>query len=299
MVNFPSWVFRALYWYLNRLDKDNQLTFMNYGYSDTAEKIALSNKDEKNRYSIQLYHYMSGLINLKNKDVVEVGSGRGGGLEYIARTSNAASLIGIDVEKSAVGFSNRHHRHPNLSYLEGDALKIPLEDNSCDVVLNVESSHRYRSMETFLTEVKRILRPGGTFLFTDFRFSHEWPDLNNLLEEHGFKVMSHKDITPNILHSLDRDSERRELLIKRYAPRILHKGILNFSGSKGSETYDLFTKREFVYKSFLLQKLEGSNRKFERIEMPKRQLVNRNILLRSNLIRTGLRPVLKWVRIRS
>jgi hypothetical protein len=69
MVNFPSWVFRALYWYLNKLDKDNQLIFMNYGYSDNAEKIALNNKDEKNRYSIQLYHYMSGLINLKNKDV--------------------------------------------------------------------------------------------------------------------------------------------------------------------------------------------------------------------------------------
>jgi len=256
MIRYPSFVFKALYRYLNKWDKHHQLIFMNYGFSEPGVSVPMDEMDEKNRYTAQLYHHMAEMTDLRNKDIIEVGSGRGGGLAYIARKFQPASAIGIDLERSIVDFSNKFHQWPNLSFVAGDAQNLPLRDNACDVVLNVESSHRYSSLKAFFKEVYRVLRPGGYFLYTDFRDSHKWPPLLRLLDEHGFKVIRERDISENILHSLDLDSERRASLVRKYAPKILQKSILNFAGSKGTATYDYFLKGKFTYKSFLIHKKE-------------------------------------------
>jgi ubiquinone/menaquinone biosynthesis C-methylase UbiE len=254
MIRFPSLVFRALYRHLDKWDKNHELIFMNYGYSDPEEPVPLDETDEKNRYPVQLYHHMAEMTDLKNKDIVEVGSGRGGGLAYIARKYLPASATGIDLEKSIVVFSNNYHHWPNLTFITGNAQNLPLSDNSCDVLLNVESSHRYGSINAFFREVNRVLRPGGYFLFTDFRDSCKWPDLLKLMNESGFKVIEERDISSHILHSLELDSERRASLVNSYAPKILKKAILNFTGAKGTSTYDYFLTGKFIYKSFKIQK---------------------------------------------
>jgi ubiquinone/menaquinone biosynthesis C-methylase UbiE len=254
MIKLPFWVFRGLYWYLDKLDKDHQLVFMNYGYSDPETKINLDREDEKNRYPIQLYHHMAEMADLKDRKIVEVGSGRGGGLAYVTRRFSPKYATGIDIEMSAVAFSNKNFRQENLEYVTGNAQSLPLPDESCDVVLNVESSHRYLSVSSFVTEVYRVLNPGGLFLFTDFRPPHQWPEMMSLLENKGFRVLVEKDITENVIRSLEKDTERRATLVKKYAPRILQKSILNFTGARGTSTYEYFQSRKFIYKSFLLQR---------------------------------------------
>jgi ubiquinone/menaquinone biosynthesis C-methylase UbiE len=194
------------------------------------------------------------MADLNGKDIVEVGCGRGGGLAYIARTYSPSSMTGIDLEKSSVAFSSSYHRYKNLSFITGDAGNLPLKDSSFDILLNVESSHRYMSMESFITEVVRVLRPGGCFLFADFRYDHEWPSIIEMIKESGLEVLLENDITRNILRSLELDTERRASLVRTYAHGILKKEILNFTGSVGTETYDFFQNRVFTYKSFILQK---------------------------------------------
>ncbi len=254
MIRYPAVVFRILYWYLNKLDKQKQLTFMNFGYAEPGQEISLDPEFEKNRYPVQLYHHLCQLAEIENKDLVEVGSGRGGGLAYIAKTRSPASAIGIDLEKSAVAFSNKHHARPNLRFIAGNASHLPLKDNSCDVLINVESSHRYLSPESFIREVNRVLRPGGYFLFTDFRRVNEWPAMINILDKSGLVILSERDITQNIIDSLDQDSARRIEMVKSFVPGILQKDILNFSGAKGTDTYHAFLTRKFIYRTFKLQK---------------------------------------------
>jgi SAM-dependent methyltransferase len=255
MIDYPPFVFRALYWYLGKIDRHNQLITMNYGYANNGNAVRLAPEDELNRYPLQLYHHMAEKTVIRGRDLVEVGSGRGGGLAYVYRTFNPASVRGIDLEKTSVRFSNNQFGNGKLRFIHGDALSIPLADESCDVLLNVESSHRYRSMKIFLSEAYRILRNDGDFLYTDFRYDHEWPEVIRLIGESGFRIVSEEDITSNILESLDYDSERRQELIRKYAPRILWKGIKNFSGSAGSQTYKYFTDRKFIYKSFIIRKV--------------------------------------------
>ena len=249
-----EWIFRVWYWYINKSDKNAEILFMNYGYADTNPAIILEPQDERNRYSIQLYHNLVSAIELKNKDIFEIGCGRGGGLEYIARVYSPNSAMGLDLDKQAIAFCNRHYALKGLSFFHGDAQNIPLENNSCDVVINVESSHRYLDMKLFLMEVYRIVRPGGYFLFTDFRYDFEIPLLQKELQSFGMSMIKEEFITNQIVTALELDDGRRRTLVENLTPRFLHKTALDFAGSIGSETYNKFVSRKYVYFNHIFQK---------------------------------------------
>src|SRR5580658_10268320 len=70
-------------WYstLSLLAQDD-VTFLNYGYATSGAggtTLQLEAVDEANRYPIQLYNRVASAVDLRGKDVLEVGSGRGGG----------------------------------------------------------------------------------------------------------------------------------------------------------------------------------------------------------------------------
>ncbi len=252
--NFRESVFRIWYWYVNKIDKNAEVLFMNYGFSENGQNIPLDDKNEPNRYSIQLYHHLANEAEIKNKDIVEIGCGRGGGLSYIANQFSPASAIGVDLDKRAMSFCNDHYKEKELSFLQGDAQNLSLESNAYDVVVNVESSHRYPDMSAFLGEVSRILRPDGYFLFTDFRYDFEIEDVKKKLELSGLTVLKERFITEEVVKALELDDARRRILVKKLAPKFLHKIALNFAGTVGSETYNQFALGKYVYFSYVLKK---------------------------------------------
>lgn len=256
MLNFVEWVFRKWYWYVNTVDKDAEILFMNYGYAN-GEHVELEPHEEINRYSIQLYHLLADSVDLKDKHVVEIGSGRGGGLAYVTKSFFPATARGVDLDKTAIRFSNRYHDEPNLSFHQGDAQNIPFENNTCDAVLNVESSHRYPEIHLFFSEVHRILRPGGHLLYTDFRPKVEIDEWRKKIEASGLKLVDEKDITAEVVAALELDHSRRKMLVKKLTPFFLHQTALNFAGGVGSKTYRRFRNRKWVYMSYVLQKMHS------------------------------------------
>lgn len=247
-------MFRIWYWYVNRVDKNAEILFMNYGYSEDNQEIKLEAKDQSNRYSIQLYHHLASKVDLKNKDLVEIGCGRGGGLYYIMQNFHPATAIGVELDQLAVNFCNGHYQQDGLSFLQGDAQKLDLENASCDYILNVESSHRYADMKSFLSEVHRILRPGGHFLFTDFRYSFEMDQLKNELIESGLEIIQERVINKEVVKALELDDPRKRMLVKKLTPKFLSKVALNFGGTIGSETYNQFVSKKYIYFSYILRK---------------------------------------------
>ncbi|MBP1672268.1 MAG: Phthiotriol/phenolphthiotriol dimycocerosates methyltransferase [Bacteroidetes bacterium] len=247
-------MFRWWYWYVSLVDKKAEIQLMNYGYHDPDDHIHLDHHHESNRYSIQLYHHFTKHVPLNQKDIVEIGSGRGGGISYLTQTFNPKSALGIDLEMKAIEFSAKHHKHPNLKFLQGDAQKLNLNNESVDVVLNVESSHRYPDNKSFLSEVHRILRPNGHFLYTDFRFDYEMEKFKQELAQCGMKIIHEKNINNQVIEALNQDDQRRRDLVKKLTPFFLHKVALNFSGAIDSETYRKIKNQEYVYFSYILVK---------------------------------------------
>jgi len=254
MLSFKDLKFRAAYWAVGMLDKHKEIHFMNFGYHDPDEVHLLQASDEKNRYAIQLYKHLIDFVDLGKKDIVEVGSGRGGGLAYVARNYDANKVSGIDLDKGAVAFSNSHYKVDNLSFSTGDAQNLPLADDSCDILLNVESSHRYPQMERFINEVTRVLRKDGHFLYTDFLFANEWDGTDELFRKYDLKILRTKDITPWVTKALEMNDKQNRAIVEKLAPKFLQKVMMNFAGVIDSETYNNFINRKYVYRSYVFQK---------------------------------------------
>ena len=227
---------------------------MNYGYSCPDLTVSLKEDHESNRYPIQLYHQIAMKAPLEGKDIVEVGSGRGGGLAYLMDNFSPRSAIGVDLNPIAVNFCNEHYKTPGLSFAQGNAEKLPFEDNSQDIVLNVESSHRYSSMSNFLSEVKRVLKPGGLFLITDFRQRERMPHLQSAFAESGLARLLEEFITHKVVKALESDDGRRRYLVKKLMPWYLHRTGYNFAAVKGSRTFNSFAEERMLYFNYVYQK---------------------------------------------
>ncbi len=265
---------KRFYWekFYNWISKDfgkgKDLVFLNYGYYELGEnteqerlaasfKTKVSHFTEDNEMMARLYFYLceSFAPGLRDKNIIEVGSGRGGGASFISQNYPISSYLGIDLSQKAIEFCQKtHHGIPNLTFKKGDAENLPLENCSADVVLNVESSHCYPDFTVFISEVSRVLKPSGHFIFCDFRPKEDKESLLKVFEELNLKVDLDVDITPNILNALSLDSENRVALIKKYAPTIILPFAQTFVGAKGTLMYQNFERGDFIYFHLVLVK---------------------------------------------
>jgi len=248
-------LWRWWYEFLAGLHRTGDWSFMNYGYAATpAAPIALDASDEANRYSVQLYHAVINGVNLANQRVLEIGSGRGGGAAYIKRYHKPAVMVGVDFSAKAVALCNEVYNIQGLSFVQGDAEDLPFDDNAFDAVINVESSHCYGSVDAFLRQVRRVLRPGGYFLYADFRDQVKMEKWRQQIRDSGLILINETDITANVVAALDADDERKTRLINKLVPRLLLGSFKDFSGVKGSAIYTEFRAGVTPYLRFLLQK---------------------------------------------
>ena len=260
LLDAMPWLKRFLSrWMYGRMARHTEeyWTFMNYGYvsldKDDAP-LSLPPADERNRYPIQLYHYIAGRVPLEGRDVLEVGSGRGGGAAFVCQYFKPGQMTAVDFADEAVALCSNIHRVPGLTFRQGDAEALPFPDASFDAVLNVESSHCYGSVPAFLAQVKRVLRPGGHFLFVDLRHAADRDRLHQQMLDSGMKIVEQRDITDNVFQSLRLDSERKAVAIAKHVDGFKANSFREFSAVEGTTMYDAFQNRTFVYCSYVLEK---------------------------------------------
>jgi ubiquinone/menaquinone biosynthesis C-methylase UbiE len=233
---------------------------MNYGFAPAEGDTSvppmpeLSAEDEPDRYCFGLYHRVAAQRDLTGRDVLEVGSGRGGGASYVHRYLGPSNTTGLDRSSAAIKLASEREDSPGLSYVVGDAEELPFPDNHVDVVINVESCHCYGSIPLFLEEVFRVLRPGGALLLADLRLSHLQSDFDAELNASPFQVRHRTDITADVVRSLKLDTPRRQKLMAESASFGLRTLMKWFSGVQGSTTYRDLDSRRFVYHCYELHK---------------------------------------------
>jgi ubiquinone/menaquinone biosynthesis C-methylase UbiE len=249
-----------LYQFIARRTQPEHLRFMNYGYAllnDEEDRFELQSEDEFYRYPIQLYHHVASAIELAGLDVLEVGSGRGGGSDFVKRYLHPRSMVGMDLSKNAVNCASKTYNVEGLSFRAGDAEHLPFLDSCFDAVINIESSHCYPSVETFLREVKRVLRNGGYFLYADLRRPAGVKPLDEILGACGMEILHRKDITANVVAALDLDNDRKQkILLKETKNKFERKQFGEIAAIKGSRNYDDFKNGNWVYQSFVMRKSE-------------------------------------------
>lgn len=117
--------------------------------------------------NIQLEHvhrYQMAAELVAGKDVLDIASGEGFGSEILAAT--ARHVTGADIDADSVAHANKRYGHETLRYVVGDAADIPLDDNIFDVVVSFETIEHHDRHEEMMSEVRRVLRPGGVLIIS-------------------------------------------------------------------------------------------------------------------------------------
>lgn len=228
------------YWYpfLTRRLGADELLFLNYAYEeDPPMALPLAASDEPYRPNIQLYHRTATQGDLSGKRVLEVSCGHGGGASYLMRTLHPASYTGLDLNPDGIAFCQKTHSLPGLDFVQGDAENLPFPDQFFDAVVNVEASHCYPGFPRFLAEVARVLRPGGHFLYADFRFSLIIARWEAAMANAPLRLLSQADITAEVRRGMEKNSQRSQDLVGRHLPTFLQVFGRNFAGVEGSRFY--------------------------------------------------------------
>jgi 3-oxoacyl-(acyl-carrier-protein) synthase/thioesterase domain-containing protein/SAM-dependent methyltransferase/acyl carrier protein len=233
--------------------------FLNFGYepdgqSQDEARIHIS-EHQINSRSIRLVHEVLGDCLLgADCEVLDAGCGRGGTISQIQQHFPLTRITGIDLSPRAIAFCRENHGASNTRFVEADAEAMPFPDRSFDVVLNIESSHSYPDIDAFYREVRRVLRPGGHFLYADLFPVEQWETLRKQLRAAGLTCLHERDITANVLRACDRVAARR---IHAFAADNDAAVLANFLAVPGSRLYNEMTGGRSSYRILKLARIES------------------------------------------
>lgn len=117
-----------------------------------------------------LYHLIRPLVRIQffDKKLLEIGCGNGIGLKVSSELLKTKYALGVDLTKELVKHAHHNfYKENKINYIQSDAEYLPFENNSFDIITNLESSHLYPQIELFFSEVERILSPNGFFCYSD------------------------------------------------------------------------------------------------------------------------------------
>lgn len=94
--------------------------------------------------------------------ILDVGCGSGWAVYQMSRYAIKGRLIGIDISPAMVAKATRSYGKPGrVTFMHGEAERIPLADNAVDLVVSFESVFFWPDLYKALTEIHRVLTPGG------------------------------------------------------------------------------------------------------------------------------------------
>jgi ubiquinone/menaquinone biosynthesis C-methylase UbiE len=133
---------------------------------------------------------------------LEIGPGPGYlGLEWLKKTEGTtlrALEISAEMIKMAEKNAWEYGLQNRVKYVEGDAQKMPFEDNTFDGVFTNGSLHEWSQPSRIFNEVYRCLKPGGKYLISDMR-----RDMNPFVKWFLKLMTKPKEIRPGLISSIN------------------------------------------------------------------------------------------------
>jgi SAM-dependent methyltransferase len=136
--------------------------------------------DDLDQYHFEKLHYLLRLVDFdgyRGRSVLEIGCGAGVDLARFAR--GGAVVTGVDLAASVVDLARTNFAQQGLSgrFEVADAERLPLPDNTFDLVYGHGVVQYTPSPRRLLEECLRVLKPGGEAIFQVY---NRWSWLNAL-----------------------------------------------------------------------------------------------------------------------
>lgn len=184
---------------------------------------------------------MSLLPPVKSKVLLEVSCGNGVQTIYILEKYAPEFFKAIDLNTGNIDIARKEAESKGIEHVDfcvDDAHDLStVEDNSIDFVINIESAFHYPDKSSFISQIYRVLKPGGSFVIADIltrkrkgnqlkdswkrKMSyHHWPldSYKTELPLTNFQLVSISDITQEVIRGFScyrrwlREMKRRHFM---------------------------------------------------------------------------------------
>lgn len=137
---------------------------------DSVSRGDIAGVDEFHVRGAEVSRELANQIKLDNSRILDVGCGIGGPSRMLADDYNC-QVTGIDLSheyiRTAKGLSALVGLQDKTNYIQSNALELPFENGSFDVVwtqhVQMNISHKLK----FYSEIERVLTEHGTFIYYD------------------------------------------------------------------------------------------------------------------------------------
>lgn len=112
-----------------------------------------------------------GLVKVKpNFEAADLGCGSG--FFTIPLSKRVAKVYAIDMQKEMLQILEkkiREQKIKNIKLMLSQENKIPLDDESIDFLITVNTLHEFGDRDRMIREMRRVLKPNGKFTVVDFK----------------------------------------------------------------------------------------------------------------------------------
>jgi len=110
--------------------------------------------------------------------LVDIGCGTGANLPMLrAAVGKNGSVVGLDFSPLALALAHARSELgalPDVALVQGDALQLPFRSNIADCVTMLDVLEHLSNDYRALSEVARVLKPGGALILTVPAYGHLW-----------------------------------------------------------------------------------------------------------------------------
>ncbi len=141
---------------------------------DPAKLERLNNPDRLNDLPIDVLFKQ--INNQKPKIIVDLGAGTGFYSVELAKLFPEALIYSLDISDTLINWmvENIAPKYENIKIMKSQENQLPLNDDFADALIMVNIHHELENPENLLLECRRILKPGGIIVISDWK-KQEFP----------------------------------------------------------------------------------------------------------------------------
>ncbi len=233
----------VLFWNIRRSEKDvinvydKLAPIMQLGANSNMLNFGLWDNDAKEPLEAQkrMCEFVSDFGNFQSsKKLLDIGSGYGSPALVWKENFPELQITCLNLNFNQL---NQDPSKRNLELVNCTSTSIPIEKNSFDTIIALESAHHFKPLEKFFLESKRILSDNGTvilaipvtenqkltvlklgilnFTWTSQHYSEKF--VESQIDNAGFKIQKVKEVGTNVYEPLaDYYFNNREYLKERF-----------------------------------------------------------------------------------